>query len=227
MRVATTLQEFERHVRDPEEVQRSLDRLLQDPVFQDGLSRSHHQALSWREYLLMKVLHWYALVMEWLFDLKDESPILYYLMFAGLLLLLVLLLTHMVMTFARTLRHQEPLVTAPTPEVIRRAQFIERRQQARLLARQGHTKDAVRELVLALLTLLEERRHAVALNWTNREILQRLRLATDAHQALRHFETTVESLSYGGEVPRAEDFDRLDQVLQESVDAVPVDPRGR
>jgi hypothetical protein len=149
-------------------------------------------------------------------DLQVESPLLYWLTLAGLLLVLGLLLLHIGWTIARAVRDYR----ADAPEAVtveraeRRRRHAEWLEAARDAARHGDRRAAVRMLVLSLLALLEERNVLhYATSWTTREILGRLGAKIGATREIAAFGRGVERASYGAAEPLPEEFARLEQTM--------------
>ena len=197
------------------EVERAVGEVFADPALRRGLEESHGG--SWALQIYVYLIELYARVMRFLLELQLDSPFFFWSLFVGLVVVLVLILWHLAWTFGLAFR-RPALEDAPPGEQVaaRIRRSIEMRRESRELASRGMFREATRLLLLALLALLEESRTLkVALGWTNREILGRLRLRPEFTPDLRFFERTVEAVWYGGANLEGGDFRRLDTILGE------------
>lgn len=166
------------------EVEDALAGLLEDSGVRGALEVPplRPDDLAGLEGLIGDAIRWLKDAWVWLNSgleaLRVESPVLFWLVVAGLLLVLVLLLWHIVWTFRRVFRGVERADVAPqeTGSEARIRAHRELLQQARAEAAAGQHRDAVRSLNLALLALCEERAELrFAKSWTVREVLAYLR----------------------------------------------------
>lgn len=184
---------------DSETLQRALEAVFGQPAFQRELERADGHALSLGQVLLLRLLGFLERCSEWLEELHGSAPLLYWLLFTGLVALLLVLVAHIAWTFRRAFAADLPASDEPDEAREKVQRYRELRQQSNLLAVQGAWREAARLLLLALLALLEERKVLqLARGWTNREILQRLRLPPAESAALDVFRARVEDAWYGG-----------------------------
>ncbi len=120
-----------------------------------------------------RLLRWLAEWAEWLEALRVTAPGLYWLLLAGLLLLAVVLLAHVVWTVSLALRmpppEEPPRGARPGPGLLARAES---------LAAEGRFLEASRNVELATLELLlEQRVIELARSEPNRVLRRRLREA--------------------------------------------------
>jgi Domain of unknown function (DUF4129) len=207
---------------DPEAVRRAVEEVFADPALRP--QGSHGGGVSIAEYLQLLFRRFLAWVREFFTRLSEENPLLFYLIFALLVFLLLLLLAHIAWTLSLAFRGPrggagdgEAALDSPAARARR---FQELRQEALGLAREGCYREAIRTLLLALLSLVEERRAlAVSRGWTNREVLARLRLGAGNAALAESFAGTFDRAWYGGAAGGQEDFDRcadfVDQVAGE------------
>ncbi len=101
----------------------------------------------------------------------------------------------------------------PVPERVTGSASL--RQKAQHLARSGEHREAIRLLLLSLLTLISERKLlAMARNLTTREIYARLPKDQESEeQYLAHFFHVFEEASYGGRDVGENEFEDLDGIL--------------
>ena len=184
---------------DGEAIQRALESVFGQPAFQRELERADSRTQSMWQIIGSRLLELWERFLEWLSDLQVSSPALYWLLFAGLVVLLVLLVWHITWTFRRAFAVDLPASDEPEAAHEKVQRYRELRQQANLLVVQGAWREAARLLLLALLALIEERKVLhLARGWTNREILQRLTLPPAESAALGAFRARVEDAWYGG-----------------------------
>lgn len=184
---------------DDETLQRALETVFGQPAFQRELERADGRSLSIWQVLLHRLLRLWERLDEWLSELHGSAPALYWLLFAALVALLLALVAHIAWTFRRAFAVDLPARDEPDAAHEKVQRYRELRQQANLLVGQGAWREAARLLLLALLALIEERKVLhLARGWTNREILQRLRLPPAESAALGVFRARVEGAWYGG-----------------------------
>jgi len=184
---------------DPGAVQRALETVFEQPAFRRELERSGEAAVSPRQILMQYVVDFLRRCLGKLEELHESAPFLYWLVFAALVALLVLLVAHIAWTFRSAFRVDVPGSGAPEAEEERVQRYRELREQANRLATEGAWREAARALLLALLALIEERKVLhLARGWTNREILQRLALPGGEGAQLDSFRRAVEDAWYGG-----------------------------
>ncbi len=137
------------------------------------LARDDYAALRVDVEFWERLLGWLAEWAEWLEALRVDAPGLYWLVLAGLLLLALLLLAHVVWTVSLALRmpppEPVPRGTGPGPGLLERAES---------LAAEGRFLEASRQVELATLELLlEQRVIELARSEPNRVLRRRLREA--------------------------------------------------
>jgi len=138
-----------------------------------------------------KSLHWIERFQAWVGGVAEAAPVAYWLLVAGLVLVLVALLVHMVWTWVRYRR-----TVASLPEVagIQRAQDLRPvlGQAAAAAEAEGRYSDALSlHLRLALLQQLRKHPHLIRPGWTNSELLQ---LFADRPQQYAKLEQVVKLL---------------------------------
>ncbi len=120
--------------------------ILERPRYKNFRPESHDLAgligEKWRE------------LMNWLLQLRDTDPKLYWALLLGLCALCALLIAHMVWTLRAALR---ALPTAPPAEA--QTESSDFAQEARDLAKRGEHLQAAHQLWLASLRILAQRRH--------------------------------------------------------------------
>ena len=152
----------------------------------------------------------------WLPDLGLLSPV-------GLLVLFLLFLAG-ILLYVRVRRgswlgqdDRRRSDLPPTPERV--AGSTAWRQKAQQCALAGEYREAIRMLLLSLLTLISERKLvAMAGNLTTREIYARLPKNQEAEeQYLAHFFHVFEEASYGGRKVGPVEFEDLDGILARGI----------
>jgi len=148
----------------------------------------------------------------WLPDLGFLSPI--------SLILLALLLLAGIIVYARIRRGywlgRDPDKQGDLPTALERvAGSTAMRQKAQQQALSGDYREAIRLLLLSLLTLISERRLlTMATNLTTREIYARLPKNQESEEEyLAHFFHVFEEASYGGRHMGSAEFEDLDGIL--------------
>lgn len=158
------------------------------------LAREEYARFRWVEPdWVLAFQRWLEGVLLWLRDLGDTSPFLFFLLLAGLLVVAVLLIAHIVWSLRVAMRGSPAATTAATPRASR--DFT---AEAERLASEGDTLGACRALQLACLDLLlrggtvELARHHG--NATLRERLRRSPLAPSLRDDLI---TAIDALERG------------------------------
>jgi len=159
-----------------EETRRALAEVLADPQLHAALQRKGEGLLHNLGELMLRLQRWLQGLVDQLLELQQESPALFWVVFALLIAIAAALLTHIGWTLAQAVRAPRPRTSAAEPiDAERRAHSQALRARAQALAAAGDRRAGMRHLLLALLALVEERRLlAVARSWTVREILARL-----------------------------------------------------
>lgn len=184
---------------DPEAVRRALETVFGQPAFQRELERADARSHSIWQVLVYRLLDVWQRFRDWLSELHVSAPFLYWVLFTALVILLLVLVAHITWTFRRAFAVDLPAGDEPETGREKVQRYRELRQQANLLVVQGAWREAARLLLLALLALIEERKVLhLARGWTNREILQRLKLPPAERAALGAFRARVEDAWYGG-----------------------------
>ncbi len=156
-------------------------------------------------------------------ELRSDSPILFWIIFSVLGLILLALLAHIAYSFSLAFRKTESFknefkLEKQDEKLLRYGQL---REKARQFAKTGQLKEATRTLLLSLLSLLEEKQVIhVAKSWTLREILQRLRARIDFGMDMREFQQAVEATTFGGLKIDYKDFLRLDGILDQTAKGI-------
>ena len=201
----------------PDEVQREVDAVFSDPAFQEGLEASHAGPEALLAMVSREIQRLFLKLLEYFNEFHAEHYFVFWAVFMMLLVVLILILTHIGWSLSLAFRgipgSEKGLGDDGPSERTRR--FRDLREEARRLAVEGRFRDAVRVLLLALLSLLEERRVlTVARGWTNREILSRLRVQSSLGQEMELFRDAVEAACYGGVAAGVEDFERCYSTLE-------------
>ena len=182
-----------------QDVQSTVESVFRDPELANGLRPpselgSIGQLIEWARSVFFS---W----VDWITQLRVESPGLFILLFAVLVVTLILMIWHIVYTMRRVFgaRTAEGRAPRAVESELRVRHSSELRARARELAEQQQFREAARHLLLALLAILEERRIVhVAGGWTNREILGRVAARCGGSAELQTFGRTLEHSSYGG-----------------------------
>lgn len=205
----------------PERVDRAVEAVFSDPDLRDALRPRGGGLAELLTYIRYRVEEFVRELFEKLYELHENAPSLYWLLFVGLCLVLVVLLGHIGWTLFRALRVESERGEREEALAARVRRFEELRRESRELAAHGDLRQAARLLLLALLALVEERRAlAFARSWTNREIVARLRLGGASSDELQGFAATIEHVWYGGASPSAERYARLEAALERLARAV-------
>jgi hypothetical protein len=196
-------------------VDRAVAEVFSQPAFREGLGATSGglaELLAWLRREWDRLLY---RIFDGLGELRVSSPVLFWALLAVLLLVLLALLFHIGWTLSLAFRGGGGEAGADVEDHTRRARRSrELRGEARRLALQGEWREALRQLLLALLALLDERRILhVAQGWTNREILARLRSRSGLGPELDRFGSAVETAAYGGRDVRGEDFAAFDRLV--------------
>jgi hypothetical protein len=204
----------------PEAIEEAVREVFSDPALREGLESAHgvQERLFLRLFEGLMKLYFEAL--EFLYRLNQESPLLFWSLFAGLALLLAAILLHLGWTFSRALRGgtRRGGGEDAAGAAARARRFRDLREEARQAARSGRWGPAVRSLLLALLAHQEEARLLkVAMAWTNREILSRIH-RPDLSGDLKAFTGELERICYGGFPVGAAEFRSLDDLMQRIAD---------
>jgi len=211
------------------QVKRVLAEIFRDPAFRDGLGQTHGPKESLPAWILAQLARGLEAVGEWMQALRADTPWLFWLIYAVLIGLAVLLMVQIGRGLALGLRGSAlRSAAARSVQGARTVRSRELREQARVLADRGEFREATGYLTLALLALFEEK-HVLrgARAWTNREIFGRLRVADDFRSQLAEFERRLEAAAYGAMPIDAQTFQDLDAAVEEvSARAVGVDWRG-
>lgn len=193
-----------------ESVQQNVDALFSEAPLSSGLRKLADQHGSLADPSLGPER--FGRDLSWWPDLGWLSPV-------SLLLVFFLLIAGIVLYgrvrkgywLGRDPRKQNEL--PPTPERVAGSTAL--RQKARQLALAGDYREAIRLLLLSLLTLISERRLlAMASNLTTREIYSRLPKNQESEgEYLSHFFHVFEEASYGGRKVGSLEFEDLDGIL--------------
>ena len=199
-----------------EVVQREVEAVFSDPAFQTGLQTTHGGPQALLAMIFQEIRHLLLKLLRVLDQLHAENSAVFWTIFIVLAIILVLILIHigwsLSLAFRGLPRSDRSAEDSPAE---RRRRYRDLRSEARRLAEEGRCREAVRFLLLALLSLLEERRIlTVASGWTNREILARLRFRSAVSRELAAFRDRVETASYSGAALSLNDFQECDTTLE-------------
>jgi hypothetical protein len=198
-------------------VQREVEAVFSDPALQEGLEATHGGPEALLAMLYQQLRSLFVKLLSFLDELHAENSLLFWTIFIFLAIILILILIHMGWSLSLAFRDVSMGRWADEDSPAdRRRRFHDLRLEARRLATEGRFREAVRLLLLALLSLLEERRVlTIAIGWTNREILARLRLRSALDTQLDVFRDRVEAASYGGAAVSPRDFQECDATLED------------
>ncbi len=150
-----------------------------EEIFQDGAYHRTLQSYQPSESVLALIKKMWETVISWLHGISDKlnelhfnSPVLFWLIFAGLVLILVLLLLHMAWSIriAFSSRRSDSSFRAESAIETQGAKFT--LKQAEELASQHRYTEAVRVLFLVLLERLADTHQAAGRrSWTNHQIV--------------------------------------------------------
>jgi hypothetical protein len=183
-----------------EDTVRAVQETFSDPELAAGCESTHEPTLGILAFVVNLLGEFFEGLVHTLKSLHVSYPVLYWGLLVFLFLLLIALIIHIAWTFSLAFRGLPSNAAAEASRSERVRRFLEIREQARSLAGEGRYKEAVRELLLALITLVEEKRIvSVARGWTIREIVSRVAQRTGAARPLGIIERRFEDVWYGGE----------------------------
>jgi hypothetical protein len=195
-----------------------------DEVFSDGKYGDAGAAAAVGEGLMQGIIQLARRLWDWFWDLirsasglRESNPFLYWLLIAGLVAVLVLLLWHIGHSTRQAFRRSARAPEEAAGEV-RAARFRQLWKQAETLAAAGQYSEAIRQLLFALLARAAETRVTVPAGWTNREIAQRLQQVAALREPLLGFADTVDRLWYGRQAATQEDYRRSAAVVTSCVE---------
>ena len=195
---------------DSERVERAVESVFSDPAYREVADPIvlDPSWIDWFRRLMDGATDFLRDVNEWFQQLRGAQPFLFWLIMAGLLVVLVALILHITysvrMTFS-ALRLTPP--KAAEEEKTRRKRFRDLRLEAHTQADSGEFGDAVRTLLLAIFARFEDTSPGdVQAGWTNHEVVDRIR-ADDVDRAqLRDLARAVDRVWYGRQPASQEEF---------------------
>jgi hypothetical protein len=171
-----------------DEVRRQLEEVLSRPEFSPG-ARS-----GWLADLFQRL----ADFLGWLGALRHAAPVLFWLLLAGCLLLLALLLGHIIWTVRRVLFVRGRAGAGEKAEERRSRLSGACEEEARRRAAAADFTEAIRYLFLALVYRFDESgRASFQRAWTNREYLELFAGRPPVQARLRVFVDTLDDYWYG------------------------------
>lgn len=186
------------------EIRRTAEEVVARPEFQiDAPSMAPHDLLAAIVRFLERIFRPFRQFAENLYDL---SPLLFWLMVVGLVLILVALITHIVYSFRIALARRAENISG----LSRANRFIDPARleaDAKSAAAAGDYIRAVRLIFRACLARLEAAEaRALRAGMTNRELLHRYR-STPMAAALQTFVETIDTKWYGHEYCAIQDYE--------------------
>lgn len=180
----------------PDRIRQVAEEVTQRPEYQ--LENPADSRAQWE--LLLRFLNWLLTPFRWLFDALEGLPTpLRWLVVVGLAVLLLVLVAHIVYTFASALRapKRDIAISLDSGSEAERPVFLERRA-AEALERADY-RDAARFLLCAGLMRLEQQHdRPFRVGLTNREYLRRFRESA-CSEPLAVMVETVDTTWYGEE----------------------------
>jgi len=178
-------------------IQREVEQVYARPEF----NPSKQADWSW-------LLKWIAAFFQWLGSLYDKNPVLFWLLFLGCVLLLVLIVGGITWTVRRAMFMNLRLKDPAGPNTEERLHLSSRyRSEADVRARAGEFTEAVRLLFLSLVYAFEESGQFLFKNsLTNREYLGIFASRPVVERNLRVFVDLLDANWYGQHPTRAEQF---------------------
>ena len=201
----------------PEHVERVLDEVLSHPEYAKSL-RTFEVDGSLAG-LVERVIGWFKALGDAALTLRLQSPGIFWFIFSFLVVILILLLWHMVnsvrVTLRRTALPAERAEEGEEPVFHFRALW----NRAEQLAGEGSYSEAIRHLLLALVAHMEEREVPLLAGWTNREIVEHLRVDESERGPLRELVAAVDQFWYGQQPATENDYRRSSEIVSGSVSA--------
>jgi hypothetical protein len=206
-----------------DDVQKAVDDVFSEPSFARGLDTTHltiDELLELAGRYINEVLR---SISNWLASLYVESPVLWFVVVATMIVVGLVLTYHMAWTFTRAFRGasegEEGDVESERDARVRR--YRDLRADALNQAQGGEARSATRTLLLALLALLaEDNVLTVAQSWTPREIVAALSTLAEFGPELAAFGAAVEGANYADHALTRADFDVCERALDELVPSV-------
>lgn len=202
----------------PEGVERAVQATFADPELAQGLETAHFGLQDVSGGLWSAVVRGWRRLQSFATELFRSSPLGYGALFAGMLLVLALLIAHIAWSVRQAFSRGDagqPGEEEVEDAAARRRRSQELRAEARALAAEGRLREAARRLLLAFLALLAERRVLeVARSWTHREVLARLELPPAARRELEEFVRLADEACYADRAPAPEALARGEALLE-------------
>jgi hypothetical protein len=184
-----------------DEIRRKLDEVLSRPEF------SGKQQADW----LLAILRWISQFFGWLGSLGETAPLLFWLLLAGCLALLFLLVAHIAWTVRRVFVGGARRARGEKSQQRRQRLSTSYGEEARRRAANRDFTEAIRYLFLSLVYRFDETgRVNFQQAYTNREYLGLFRDRPPVHERLKKFVDTLDDYWYG---QRATDRARYDKCL--------------
>lgn len=212
-----------------DDVRQAIDGVFSDPAFAEGLDTTHLTLDELFELIGHYIDEAYRALLNWLASLYAESPLLWFMLVAVMLVVGVGLMFHMAWTFTRAFRGvgEGEEGVAAGGRAARERRYRDLRAEATGLADAGDPREATRTLLLALLALLsEEQVLTVARSWTPREIVARLSARSGFGPELSEFGAAVEDAAYAEHVLTRDAFDACERALEGLVPSLRALRRG-
>jgi hypothetical protein len=181
-------------------VEQELERIFGDPAYERGFREiaPPPSLVSFFRGIWERITEWLRALNESFQGLNARSPLLFWLLFAGLTIVLLLLLLHIGWTLRLALRAKPPAREDEEPHAPKRTRAQQLLAESRELASRGRYAEALRLLFLALLSALHDKEIAVAPeSWTNHEIVGALRVPEDLRMRLARVADAFDRGWYG------------------------------
>lgn len=198
---------------EPERVQEVVDEVFANPAYRETVRPLEipHTLIERAKAIFHDATEWFREIGEWMDDLYEASPALFFLLLAGLLLVLIALLTHIAYTLRITYSalRAAPRSEEEIEEEGRRQLYRELRDEAHARALRGEFAEGIRSLLLALFARYErDRPGLVPEGWTNHEVVDRLQVDEMDRGRLQELAFTVDRVWYGREAATEDEFRR-------------------
>ena len=202
---------------EPDEVRRALGEILARPEYNSPLAKLADRI----EEAGLSVLRALRRLLRGVEALFVAAPLVYWLIVVGLVVLLVLLLTHIGWTVKRAITMGRTPAASDGPASAEAETPTSLRRRAETLAAQGRFLDAVRLLFRALALRLGARDAALVFpSLTNREFAAAFRTDPSLFERLRAFVEVLDDRWYGDRPCTAEDYalchTMYDQVVRQA-----------
>lgn len=187
-------------VRDPEAARSVVKEVLSEPAYREHLDSIDVRAQGLEKLFeaLRNAFNWVNDLGQGLAGLHVGNPVVFWFVLFILVSLLLLMLWHIAYSLRLALRGAPVHIEAETErEDAGQARFRQLLQEAADLAAGGKFREAIRNLLLAMVARTQETDIRLFAGWTNRELVQHLGLEGADQEKLLSFVQTVDSTWYG------------------------------